>query len=317
MMVSTHSTDCCVSTCGPGFTDKGGTCPTNYVAKSATSVCKVKQDGTCKTTGPEINAETGGLTQDDFGCCKKTCASSMSELTGAGKCGGNRVAARSTSTERCTDDVCDEEACCPMLCKNAGLTCPTPATEQVRGGEHGSDVTCSETTSENSDKCVIGGRCSCIVGCAAWAANVGGAPRVCSGNNKILSQDTYNACAGNVCDESQCCVDPPGCNEEDSVDTKNTPIGSSNGGCMCGKPPTPTFCATGKYCYDPNDLSGDSAPQCEAAAAPARCGTQGDPGTSFTCDAGTAPNGHTGCNIDNSCTKELCCSMPTCAGEIF
>jgi hypothetical protein len=83
-------------------------------------MCKVKQDGTCKTTGPEINLETGWLNQDDSGCCKKTCSSSMSELTGAGKCGGNRIAARSTSTDRCTDDVCDENTCCPMLCENAG-----------------------------------------------------------------------------------------------------------------------------------------------------------------------------------------------------
>ena len=189
----------------------------------------------------------------------------------------------------------------------AGLTCSNAATEQVRG-----DVTCSETSSENPEKCVLGGKCTCIVGCAAWAANAGGTPNTCPGN-KLLSKDTSAECADNVCDESKCCVDPPGCNVDDEIDTKETPIGSSNGGCMCAG----TFCATGSYCYNPEDLSGDSddPKQCLVAAAPARCGS-GSTG-SFTCDAGTEPNDYGGCNADNSCTKELCCSMRSCSGEML
>ncbi len=260
-MISTHSTDCCKSTCGPGFIDKGGTCPSNYVVKSTTHSCNVEADGTCKITGPEIDISTGTMNQMDNGCCKKTCASFMSELTGAGKCGGNRAAAKKESgedaNERCTDDVCDENTCCPLTCENslAGQSLTCPSTKQINVGHAG---LCNEHGNENP--CTVENCCN--FGCTVWSTQGG----TCSDAGKIVNHGSTH-CPNDICTETVCCANPPSCtNDANSLlDNKRVAIGTD--GCMCDS----SYCGVGKFCYNPTNYNDGWNQQCHDEPAPQDC----------------------------------------------
>ena len=233
-----------------------------------------------------------------------TCATAMSVLEAAGKCGGNRAAAKSDSTDSCAYDECDEATCCPMLCENAGLTCSLPA-------EVPKDKECSETSSDVGEQCsaAADGGCACVESCRSWGADGG----TCS-SPKILDTIDNQACTtkGGACSEQICCVDPPAC----GTDFKGTAITSA---CTCGS----SSCEVGKFCFNPNDVD-DMLSQneftCSATAAPARCGSKHNPSSysSFTCDAGTEKVENdvaSQCAMDNSCTKEKCCGPRTCTGK--
>ena len=136
-----------------------------------------------------VNAGQTDYTND--GCCEISCASAMSGLETAGKCGGNRAAAKSTSTDPCSYDVCDENTCCPMLCANAGLTCPSPSTSEIPVKE------CNEQSSDLNEQCstASGGGCACLVNCNAWGANDG----TCSDPTKVLNTNQGNQQCSGTC----------------------------------------------------------------------------------------------------------------------
>ena len=225
----------------------------------------------------------------------------MSVLEAAGKCGGNRAAAKSDSTDPCAYDECDEATCCPMLCENAGLTCSLPA-------EVPKDKECWETSNDFNEQCstATGGGCACVETCRSWGAN-GGA---CSDSSKVLDNDNQ-ACTtkGGPCSEQICCVNPPDC----GTGFKGTAITSV---CTCGS----SSCEVGKFCFNPTNVDSASDVMCRATAAPARCGSKHNPSSysSFTCDVGTEKVEDyvaNQCASDNSCTKEKCCGPRTCTGK--
>ena len=295
------SGECCQSTCGTAFFGRSLTCPSGSAPKSSDSPCGVVDaSGACQASNVK---SVNGVLQNINGCCKVTCAAAMSVLEAAGKCGGNRAAAKSDSTDSCANDECDEATCCPMLCENAGLTCSLPA-------EVPKDKECSETSIDVNEQCsaAAGGGCACVETCRSWGANGG----TCS-SPKILDTIDNQACTtkGGACSEQICCVDPPAC----GTDFKGTAITSA---CTCGS----SSCEVGKFCFNPSDVEGilQNEFTCSATAAPARCGRKTDPSSysSFTCDAGTEKvedDVASQCAMDNSCTKEKCCGPRTCTGK--
>ena len=298
------SEECCESTCETAFFGKSLTCPSGSVPKpDASEPCIVDASGACQASNLK---RVNGHFQEVQGCCDITCASAMPGLVSAAKCGGNRAAAKSTSTDRCDYDECDENTCCPMLCENAGLTCSLPS-------EIPRDKQCSETSIDLREQCSVaaGGGCECVANCRAWGTNGG----TCSNSLKILDTNTREACDENTCSEQICCIDPPPCGSG----FKGAAITSA---CMCNTVP----CGSGKYCFNPSDINQEYDPgsqhafQCSMTAAPARCGSKHRPQeySSFTCDVGTEKvedDIANQCAEDNSCTKEKCCGPRTCTGK--